>query len=292
MISSGLDTDYDLTTTESSRSVLLEVMTILGEYRESLVLIGGWAPYFLLSQKSVVTSTVSLGVQSAPFRHIGSVDIDIAVNPKKITGDKYKTIVRLLQERGYRPDDEIKYRLNRIISGLPAPIGIDFLTTQPALGKGRSRRHRKVQENLPARATAHLEMAFQWNESLRLEAELPEGCGRNSTMLQLASLPAMVGLKGLALGERYKEKDAYDLYALARYYDSGIQEVINLLKPHVQDIGLKKGLENVREKFKSDKDAGPAWVANFFSAASADEKAHIIQDAFQTIDKVLKGCGF
>ena len=117
------------------------------------------------------------------------------------------------------------------------------------LGKGRGRRHRKVQENLPARATAHLEMAFQWNEPLQLEVELPERGGRVSTTLQLASLPAMVGLKGLALGERYKEKDAYDLYALARYYGSGIQEVIALLKPHVQD-------------------------------------------AFQTMNSVLKGCGF
>lgn len=292
MISPRLDIDYDLTTTESSKSVLVEVMTILGEYRESLVLIGGWATYFLLSQKSAEMSTAGFGAQSAPFRHIGSIDVDIAINPERITGYEYKTIVRLLEERGYRPDSEIKYRLNRTISGLPAPIGIDFLTTQPTLGKGRSRRHRKVQENLPARATAYLEMAFQWNEPMHLESDIPDGGGRNSTTLQLASLPAMVGLKGLALGERYKEKDAYDLYALARYYGSGIQEVIDRLKPHVRNAGLKKGISNIREKFKSDKDAGPAWISNFFSTANADEKARIIQDAFQTMDRILKGCGF
>ncbi len=133
MISPRLDVDYDLAITESSKSVLLEVMTILGEYRECLVLIGGWGPYFLLSKNPTAPPAAGFGAQSAPFRHIGSIDIDIAVNPEKITGEEYKTIVRLLEERGYKPDPEIKYRLNRAVPGLPAPIGIDFLTTQPPL---------------------------------------------------------------------------------------------------------------------------------------------------------------
>lgn len=33
-----------------SMSVTLEVMTILGAYRDSLVLVGGWAPYFILER--------------------------------------------------------------------------------------------------------------------------------------------------------------------------------------------------------------------------------------------------
>ncbi len=33
--------------TGASKSVLLELLTILRAYRDSLVLVGGWAPYFL-----------------------------------------------------------------------------------------------------------------------------------------------------------------------------------------------------------------------------------------------------
>ena len=33
-----------------SQSVLLELMTILGRYRDTIYLVGGWAPYFLLKQ--------------------------------------------------------------------------------------------------------------------------------------------------------------------------------------------------------------------------------------------------
>lgn len=31
-----------------SQSVLLEIMTILGSYRNHIYLVGGWAPYYLL----------------------------------------------------------------------------------------------------------------------------------------------------------------------------------------------------------------------------------------------------
>ncbi|HAM36383.1 MAG TPA: hypothetical protein DEB40_05930 [Elusimicrobia bacterium] len=288
MISPRLDRDYASAVTDASRSVLLEVMTVLGEYRDALVLIGGWGPYFLLPQ---TPAAAGFGSQGQPFRHIGSIDIDLAVNPERITGEEYKTIVRLLQERGYTLDPELKYRLNRAVPGLPSPIGIDFLTTQPPLGQGKAHRHRKVQDGLPARATEHLEMALQWNEPLNLEGDLPESGGRSNVTLCLASLPAMFGLKGLALGARYKEKDAYDIYAMARYFGSGIEDVVSRLKPNLGNAGLQKGLGSIREKFKSDKDAGPSWVANFFSTAQEAERARIRQDAYLTMDRVLKSCG-
>lgn len=31
--------------------VMVELMTILGEYRDSIVLVGGWLPYFLIEKK-------------------------------------------------------------------------------------------------------------------------------------------------------------------------------------------------------------------------------------------------
>jgi hypothetical protein len=281
-----IDQDYLPEITEASKSVLLETMTVLGEYRDSIVLIGGWAPYFLLKENPVPASSG----EDAPFSHVGSIDIDLAVDPGEITGEEYKTIVRLLLDRDYKPHQELKYRLNRFLPGLAEPIGVDFLTTQPPVGQGRSHRHRNVQDNLPARATAFLEMAFQWNQPLKIKGELPQNGGLASVDLKLAALPAMFGLKGLALGSRYKEKDAYDVYAMARYYGRGIQTVIDLLKPHVGDAGLKKGLAHIREKFKHDKDAGPAWVANFFSEADEETRAGIMQDSFQALDRVLGGC--
>jgi hypothetical protein len=41
---------YSKSVTESSKSVLIEVLRVLGSYRDYLVLTGGWAPYFVLER--------------------------------------------------------------------------------------------------------------------------------------------------------------------------------------------------------------------------------------------------
>ena len=88
-----------------SLSVYLELLSILGAYREALVLVGGWAPHFILEQ---------FGRQDTDFRHVGSIDIDIAVNPRLVSPDAYASIVERLERQGYRQ------RLDR--QGNPIPF--------------------------------------------------------------------------------------------------------------------------------------------------------------------------
>lgn len=85
--------DYHPSITNASKSVLLELITILKSYRDSLVLIGGWVPYFLLeTYKS----------KDIDFAHIGSIDIDLVIDPKVIDEEKHETITWALLNRGYK----------------------------------------------------------------------------------------------------------------------------------------------------------------------------------------------
>ena len=84
----------------------MEVMTILRSYRNALVLIGGWAPYFLLEKH---------GLPEARFRHVGSIDIDLVIDPEIVDEERYATITRLLLERGYRPSPSILYQFERAV---------------------------------------------------------------------------------------------------------------------------------------------------------------------------------
>ncbi|MCK4617511.1 hypothetical protein KAT45_01280 [Candidatus Aerophobetes bacterium] len=84
-----LVTDLDIRLVEASKSILLEIMTILGAYRESLVLVGGWAPYFIIE---------SFKPSDNNFVHAGSLDIDIAVNLKKISEVEYKSMRKLIED--------------------------------------------------------------------------------------------------------------------------------------------------------------------------------------------------
>jgi hypothetical protein len=39
--------DYPKDEVEACLSVLVEFMTLLGDFKDSIVLVGGWVPYFL-----------------------------------------------------------------------------------------------------------------------------------------------------------------------------------------------------------------------------------------------------
>jgi hypothetical protein len=86
--------DYGQETVEVALSALVELFAILGAYRKALVLLGGWAPYFLL-QKHQSPRNV--------FKHAGSIDTDVAINPDLLDDNAYATIVELITKRGYSP---------------------------------------------------------------------------------------------------------------------------------------------------------------------------------------------
>ena len=57
-------TDYTAEAVAAARSVMLELVRLLGEYRDDMVIIGGWVPNLLLPD--------------AGTKHIGSTDVDLA----------------------------------------------------------------------------------------------------------------------------------------------------------------------------------------------------------------------
>ncbi len=83
--------EYQQDQTEISLSMLLEVIDALKGYGSDVVVVGGWAPYFLLQKH---------GSDQAE-QHVGSLDGDFALNFKSIPEDKYETILETLRRLGY-----------------------------------------------------------------------------------------------------------------------------------------------------------------------------------------------
>jgi hypothetical protein len=75
-------TDYVAEAVEAARSVLLELTRLLGAYRDHIVLIGGWVPELLLP--------------AAEPKHVGSLDIDLAIDHRTLADVGYRTIHELL----------------------------------------------------------------------------------------------------------------------------------------------------------------------------------------------------
>jgi len=274
--------DYHETITSASKSVLLEIMTVLKTYRDSLVLIGGWVPYFLLRDNQPAGSK---------FNHIGSIDIDFVINPETIDEAVYATMAQMLLERGYSPSKDIIYQFERTvkseIDGKQHTIKIDFLC--PAQPQRQKHRHSTIQPDMKARNLNGAEIAFISNQKIRLSGILPDN-GRTAVDFNMVSLPGFMALKGIAFGDRYKEKDAYDIYVLCDYYKKGPASVAQEIKELKDNPIVRKGLAAVKERFRAIDSEGPYWVANFM-ASTDEEKTRIRQRSFQVINETIRKIG-
>lgn len=287
--------DYDGEITAASRSALAELMTVLGSYRKALVLIGGWAPYLILEvfgeRAAFDPGAFEATVFDTGFVHVGSIDIDLVVDPAIIDEERYATIVELLLDRGYEAIPDSRYQFEKQIAppggGPPHPIRVDFLTPRPLPGEGRKRRHRAVQRDLEARTLAGAEVALAHWFWYELEAALPGG-GQARTRLKVSDVVGTLALKGLAIGDRYAEKDADDIYAVCAHFRGGPAGVVAALKDALDDEIVRRGVAAIAEEFRARDAEGPTWVATFLGAASGDELERLRTDAFMTVNEVVR----
>ena len=233
---------------------LLELMIALGAYRDGLVLVGGWVPYLLLREYQNPT---------ANFQHVGSVDIDIAVNPNVVNKERYSSLIALIQQRGYTLKDGSRFSFVKTVQTTRGEeqIQIDFLGPEYG-GSTRSHRHQTVQDEFFLRKARGADIVFDQAIPLTLEGKLPNG-GEGKTTIQLANIVGAVTMKGIVMGSRYKEKDAYDLASLVLYYKDGPISVADEVRPYMENGLVKESLDFIREKFRSREAEGPTWFADF-----------------------------
>lgn len=105
------------------------------------------------------------------------------------------------------------------------------------------------------------------------------------------TLVVSLALKGIAIGERYAEKDAYDTYALCAHTRGGPQTVAATLKPFMNEQPVQKGLRAIAQKFRALEAEGPTWVAKFLGGGDAETEARVRQDAFMTVREVCQLLG-
>jgi hypothetical protein len=121
------------------------------------------------------------GAPGREFVHVGSIDIDLVVDPDLVDAERYATIVDLLLDRGYEPGADPLFQFQRTIrsprDGQDYVIGLDFLTPRPLPGQGRSHRHRQVQRDLRARTLEGAEVALAFQEAKVHQARALEAQG-------------------------------------------------------------------------------------------------------------------
>ena len=185
--------DYPQEMVEAARSVLLEVIRLLGEYQDDIVVIGGWVPELLLT--------------NAEEKHVGSIDVDLALNHRSISEAGYKTIMQHLLSHGYFQEKQPFIFLRTVVlRDEEITVEVDFLAGEYA-GTGKKHRTQSVQDMRPRKARG-VDLAFEMPEKIIIRGVLSEG-GDDVAEIQVASIASFLVMKGMALKDRLKEKDAW-----------------------------------------------------------------------------------
>jgi hypothetical protein len=266
----GTKSDYGQREIEAAKSILIELMQILGEYRDQMVLIGGWVPFFLFGSA-----------------HVGSTDVDIALDREQITDDVYQTIRQHLEQRGYRQAEQpfIFTKEVKIDEGNPITVEVDFLAGEYG-GTEKEHRHQVVQGNLKARKARGCELALEHHTQVSVEGKMPGGA-LNKVQLNLSEVVPFIVMKGMALHGRMKEKDAWDIYFCVSHFEGGIDGLAKEFESVLSNKLVQEGLSKIRAKFLSVDSLGPTNVTDFQEVSDPEERDRVKRDAFERVGALL-----
>ena len=125
---------------------------------------------------------------------------------------------------------------------------------------------------------------------MTVEGELPGG-GRLAVACRVAAIVPWLVMKGMALADRLKEKDAYDVYYCTHMYPGGSIRLAEECRLHLGHGLVREGLGKIRAAFLSPDHAGPRWVADFLDVTEAEARAILQRRAYEEITAWLDALG-
>ena len=257
------------------RSVLIEVLTILAKDLDKIVVVGGWVPELVYPGRG----------------HIGSLDVDLALDPFELKPMAYESIRKKLVDSGYEQTAETPNAFYRSMKGSSQKIKVDLITGEfPDRAEGGS--HLSIQELRVWKAHG-IDLAFQFQQDIRIEGTLPDG-GHNVVSAKLPSIAAFVCIKAIALGERKKEKDAYDIAFCIDHYPGGPRALAAEFAGKLGNPLLVEGLATLRSKFARVDSIGPVWAAQVSEQVTVGTARDLELEqrrAFQLVDQLLEAIG-
>lgn len=265
--------DYTARQVEAARRVLVDVGQVLASFGDAVVVVGGWVPDLLLP--------------AAAQEHIGSIDVDLALDAAKLGDGRYAELLKLLLDTGrYEKGDKDFQLVTTVDLGddeAPVRVEVEFLA--PADVKLK-KNHPKLVEGFRVLQFPACAAAFGHPESVELEGVMISGAP-NTVRLRVASLPDFIIMKAHAVGGRDKPKDVYDLcYCLDQ-----VPETINIVAADWRgrrgDPLVVAATEILRKTFQTVEHYGPQQLAVFHDAVDVDERARHARRAFELVQKLL-----
>jgi hypothetical protein len=243
-----------------------KVFTILAPHADSVVLIGGWAPWMLLSKHS-----------NGSVQHTGSADLDFAFDHSRIGPDAAALIERAFLEAGctemrhpvlqslplgWSYQMPVEYRGETVL------VQIDLLGLEDA---GRKK------------LAPDMALAFSAVEVIPIKVK------RKTVPVRVSGAAAIVAMKSRLLEQRSSPKDAADLITLIKGYQRGPESVAEELRPLLADRYMRGAITTLRRAFASERASGPRAVAAFyFPDGPPADQIPLRREAWETVQALLR----
>ncbi len=201
---------------EQCERLLGTVLRGMGPWQESVYLIGGLVPRYLVKQRP----------PHVPL-HAGTGDVDIVVDLQILAEvDAYRTLEENLKKLDFERGENhtgtrVNYRWRRKVGD--ALLELEFLGDDPAQG-ARLLELPSKGGNITALNIPHSSIVFDFHEQVTVTIELLDDKGVCDVTIRHADIVCHTALKSLAFDGRAEPKDAHDLVYCIEHGDGGINE--------------------------------------------------------------------
>ena len=239
------------------RRTCLYVATVLGDYADETVVIGGLVP-------SLLISSLPPGTEA----HAGTKDLDLGLSLAVLDEEKYKAISARLRGAGFEPDVNKKGRPIRQRWRLALhAVTVDFLLPPPR-PNARAGSIQSLEDDFAAVVIPGVQLAFTDGTVIRL-AGMTIKNEKAEREVKVCGAGAFVVLKALAFDKRGERKDAYDLVYMLRNFGDGPRDVAKRLKNLRGAYETNRALEILVRDFLDVDHTGPIRAAEFFLGVDA-----------------------
>ena len=284
---------YEDDQTEACERVLVTLLRKLGPWRESIFLVGGLTPRYLVRARPPDVPP-----------HAGTLDVDIVVHFQILTEtEAYRTLERNLKEIGFErapgPDGgQVSWRW-QVRTERDELVVLELLADAPEAAAG-------VAQPIPtdgaisAIQIPHASIVFDLHDTTEIRAELLGRDGIVSERVRYADLVSFTCLKAFAFDHRHERKDAHDLiYCIENAPDGrdGISDRFRNALGGVHGEVVRKALGILAKHFATDAQTdgylkdGPVAVAKFEHEEEDNQELRTVRqrEASDTIEGLLAG---
>ncbi len=254
---------------------MLELWSILGEYAGAMTLVGGSAPPLLVGD-----------VPDDPY--VGTLDVDVVIDPLAVLDQTYRSIAAQLRGRGYQQAGQpFQWLRTVVVEEEGIIVEVDLLAPATARS-GRSHRHERIEGEPLPRRTDGAELVRDSFVDADVDGRLPDG-RPNRVRVRVASSAVIVVLKALAMTQRDKPKDSYDIDYLLAHDRGGIDSVADDLRALQGTRPASDALRILEERFAEVGSYGPTSVSAYRRLRLGSREADEVQAlAFARVQRLLE----